>query len=310
MVAKLERIALREAFPSEVRGFSKWIKKNLDELNAATGLSLSNAEAEQAAGDFSVDLIAEDEEGNKIIIENQFGRSDHDHLGKVLTYLSAHEARAAVWIVERPRAEHVNAVAWLNQSSSADFYLVKIEAVRIGTSEVAPLLTMIVGPSAETKKIAQEKEKFQARHSERLQFWRGLLEMANKKTDIHAGRTANGSGWLGGPSGISGVRYTYVIYEHAARIELYIARGSGRGEENLKIFNALHQHKDEIERTFGEALDWQSLEGADACRIAITSNLSGYRDPDKWPQICEWMTDRMVAMHRALQPHIDALPRL
>ncbi len=307
MVAKLERVALREAFPSEVKNLSRWIQTNLDELNAATGLSLANASVEQPAGDFSVDLIAEDESGSKVIIENQFGKSDHDHLGKVLTYLTAHEAQAAVWIVERPRVEHVNAIAWLNQSSSADFYLVKLEAVKIGGSDTAPLLTMIVDPSAETKHIAEEKEKFQARHSERLQFWQGLLELANTKTDLHASRTPNSGGWIGGPSGISGIRYNYVVHEHAARIELYIARGAGRGEENLKIFNALLSKRDEIEREFGDKLDWQSLEHADACRIAITNELGGYRDPDKWPQLYEWMTDKMVAFHRAFQHHIEAL---
>jgi hypothetical protein len=170
MVDKLIRVALREAFPSEVKDLSRWVQSNLEELNAATGLSLTNASVEQPAGDFSVDLVAEDDTGAKVIIENQIGRSDHDHLGKVLTYLTAHEAQTAVWIVEKPRSEHVQAIAWLNQSSSADFYLVKVEAFKIGNSDVAPLLTLIVGPSPEDKNIAEEKETFQARHNERLQF--------------------------------------------------------------------------------------------------------------------------------------------
>jgi hypothetical protein len=134
MIAKLERVFLREAFPSEVNGLSKWIQNNIDELNAATNLELSNASLEHPAGDFSVDLVAEDDSGNKVIIENQLGKSDHDHLGKVLTYLTAYEAQTAIWIVEKPRVEHVNAIAWLNQSSSAQFYLVKVEAFKIGKS--------------------------------------------------------------------------------------------------------------------------------------------------------------------------------
>ena len=307
MIAKLERVQLREAFPREVRDLSKWVQANLDELNAATGLSLSSAETEQPAGDFSVDLIAEDENGDKIVIENQYGSSDHGHLGKVLTYLTAHEAKAAIWIVERPRVEHVNAVAWLNQSSSAEFYLLKIEAVKIGNSDVAPLFTMIVGPSAEAKRIAGEKEKFQARHSERLEFWRGLLEVANSKSDLHAGRSPTKDGSIGGPSGIPGIRYVYVIHEHAARIELYISLGSGRGDDNLKIFNTLFSKKGEIEAKFGNQLDWQSLEHADACRIAITAETGGYRDPDKWPQTYEWMTKNMAALYAAFQPHIESL---
>lgn len=276
-------------------------------MNAATGLSLANPSVEQPAGDFSVDLIAEDDAGEKVIIENQIGKSDHDHLGKVLTYLTAHEAQAAVWIVEKPRSEHVTAIAWLNQSSSADFYLVKIEAFKIGNSDVAPLLTLIVGPSPEAKTIAVEKENFQARHRERMQFWQGLLEAANKKTQLHAGRAPTRDTWLGGPSGVSGIHFNYIIRQHEARVEVWIGRGPGRAAENKEIFNKLFSKKDEIETAFGDKLDWEPLEERDGCRIVLTSELGGYRDPEKWPEIYEWMTDKMVALERAFRPRIEAL---
>lgn len=307
MVAKLERVALREAFPSEVKNLSRWVQTNIDELNAATNLSLSNANVERPAGDFSVDLIAEDDTGGKVIIENQLGKSDHDHLGKLLTYLTAHEAQIAVWIVEKPRVEHVNAIAWLNQSSSAEFYLVKIEAFKIGNSDPAPLLTLIVGPSPETKIIAEENEKFQARHSERVQFWKGLLEIASQKTPLHGGRSPTKANWIAGPSGISGISFNYVVLEHEARVEVWIARGSGKRAENKTIFRRLFEQREEIERTFGEKLDWQPLEGSDACRIQITTTTGGYRDPEMWATIYDWLTDRMVALERAFRPRIGAL---
>jgi Domain of unknown function (DUF4268) len=307
MVAKLERVALRLAFPSEVKDLSKWVQNNIEELNAATGLSLSNPEREQPAGDFSVDLVAEDDSGNKVIIENQLGKSDHDHLGKVLTYLTAHEAQTAIWIVEKPRVEHVNAFAWLNQSSSAEFYLVKIEAFRIGTSDPAALLTLIVGPSEETKIIAGQKDEFNLRHTERLKFWKGLLEVANKKTQLHAGRAPTKDNWLAGASGTAGISFTYAVRQHDARIEVVIARGPGRATENKEIFKKLLEKKDQIEQAYGEKLDWLLLEEKDACLIQATTNLGGYRDPDKWPAIFEWLTDKMVALEQAFRPHIKDL---
>ena len=307
MVAKLTRVQLREAFPSEVKDLSKWVQANLDELNAITGLSLGNASVEQPAGDFSVDLIAEDDSGDKVIIENQIGRSDHDHLGKVLTYLTAHEAQTAVWIVERPRSEHVQAIAWLNQSSSADFYLVKIEAFKIDNSDVAPLLTLIVGPSPEAKIIAEEKEKYQARHAERLQFWKGLLEVANKKTQIHSGRAPTRDSWLSGPSGVGGINFNYAVRQHDAGVEVGILRGPGRAAENKEIFNKLFGKKDEIQKAFGGDLDWRQMEEKDGCKIVATTDLGGYRDPEKWSEIYKWMTDKMVALEKAFRPHIEAL---
>ncbi len=110
-IGRLERVALREVWRHEAYDFTRWLQENIDVLNSALNLKLVNVEREQAAGAFSIDLVAEDEGGGKVIIENQLERSNHDHLGKVLTYLAAMGARAAVWIVAEPRSEHVAAVA-------------------------------------------------------------------------------------------------------------------------------------------------------------------------------------------------------
>ena len=158
MIQKISRILLRDAFKHEAYDFTKWLQDNLDVLNDCIDLTLSNADREAAAGDFSVDLVAEDELGNKVIIENQLEKSNHDHLGKLITYLVAMEARAAIWIVSEPRPEHVSAITWLNESSSASFYLLKLEAIKIGDSDPAPLLTLIVGPSDATKAVGKAKQ--------------------------------------------------------------------------------------------------------------------------------------------------------
>ena len=130
--------------------FTKWLKNNINELSDATGLSLSNVRREQAAGDFSVDLVAEDESGNLVVIENQLEQSDHKHLGQLITYLTEKDAKAAIWIVKEARPEHIKAIDWLNESPSASFYLIKIkDPDSIGNSSPKPLLTTIVDPSGE-----------------------------------------------------------------------------------------------------------------------------------------------------------------
>jgi hypothetical protein len=183
----------------------------------------------------------------------------------------------------------------------------ELSASTVGDSDIAPQLTLIVGPSPETKIIAEEKEKFQARHSERIQFWKGLLEVANRRTQLHAGRSPTKENWIAGPSGVSGINFNYVVLEHEARVEVWIARGPGRGGENKAIFQKLFDQKDDIERAFGDKLDWQRLEGKDACRIQTTTIIGGYRDPDKWPAIYHFLTDRMVGLERAFRPRIEAL---
>ena len=164
MIGKVDRVKLREVWKHEAKDFTKWLEENIDVLNDITNLNLVSPEREKSAGKFSVDLVAEDSDGATVVIENQLEKSDHDHLGKLITYLTSIEAKVAIWIVSDPRPEHIRAISWLNESSSAAFYLIKVEAIQIGKSEPAPLFTLIVGPSEESKDIGQTKKEISERH--------------------------------------------------------------------------------------------------------------------------------------------------
>jgi hypothetical protein len=248
-------------------------------------ISLENVERERAAGSFSVDLVAEDDAGNLVVIENQLEKSNHDHLGKLISYLAAMEAKAAIWIVSEPRPEHTRAIAWLNESS-ADFYLLKVEAIKIGDSPAAPLLTLILGPSEETRQVGATKKEFGERYELRLQWWTELLERAKAKTRLHASISPGSYSWVGTSAGKRGLNFNYSTRQHETMVELYVDRGKGAGEENLEILESLKAHKDEIEQKFGAPLSWQALEGKRACRIRAPVSKGGYRDPeDGWPVI-------------------------
>ena len=88
-IGKLKRVPLREVWKHEAKDFTQWLQENIDELNSALDLNLVNVDRERETGDFSIDLVAEDEGGGTVIIENQLEKSNHDHLGKLITYLRA-----------------------------------------------------------------------------------------------------------------------------------------------------------------------------------------------------------------------------
>lgn len=307
MVGKIQRVKLKEIWKHEAHDFTKWLQENIDVLNDVLDLSLSNPEKEKPAGNFYVDLVAEDEDGNPVIIENQLEKSDHEHLGKLLTYLVAIDAKAAIWIVSDPRPEHVAAISWLNESSSANFYLLKLEGIRIGDSEPAPLLTLIVGPSEESRIVGEKKKEMAERHYIRLEFWKKLLERAKKKTKLHEGISAQTSGWIGTGAGKSGLSYNYRIGQHEGRVEFYIDRGKDLEHENKAIFDQLASHKNEIEEAFGGPLEWERLESKRACKISKTIKIGGYRDKDKWPEIHDAMIDAMIRLENSLRPYINKL---
>ncbi|HBI23586.1 MAG TPA: hypothetical protein DDX84_05140 [Nitrospiraceae bacterium] len=132
MVGKLEPVELREIWKREAPDFTTWLFKNLDVLSEQIGLFLTAIETEKSVGPFNVDIFAEDTNGRPVIIENQLTRTDHDHLGKVLTYLSNLDAKIAIWISTDPRPEHVSAINYLNEVVPQDtkFYLIRVQAYK------------------------------------------------------------------------------------------------------------------------------------------------------------------------------------
>lgn len=307
MIEKLQRVPLREVWKHEAHDFTAWLQENIDVVNDALSFSLSSVEREQAAGDFSVDLVAEDESGNPVVIENQLEKSDHDHLGKLLTYLVALEAKTAIWVVSEPRPEHVGAITWLNETSSASFYLLKLEAIRIGNSPPAALLTLVVGPSEEGRRVGDVKKERAERYAVRQRFWTQLLEKAAQKTDIHANATPSERHYSTVSAGISGLYYGYNLsMKGSAWVELYINR-TGGAEENERIFDRLMTQREAIESAFGEPLDWQRNEGANPCRVQKHIAASDWEDEGRWGEIQDAMIDAMIRLDKAFGPHIAKL---
>lgn len=307
MIGKIEKVPLRDVWKHEAKDFTTWLQNNIDVLNSVLDFQISNPEREQSTGNFSVDLVAEDENGNPVIIENQLEKSNHDHLGKVITYLASIGAGKAIWIVSEPRQEHVKAISWLNESTAAEFYLFKIEGIKIGDSLPAPLLTLIVGPSEEVREAGETKKEYAVRHHLRKQFWNHLLSYAKTKTKLHSNISPGIYSWVGTGAGISGVGYNYVISKHNGKSELYIDKDKDSGKENKEIFDNLLFNKNKIEQEFGEELSWERLDNKRASRIAIHFEDIGYNDQDKWPILSAQMVDSMIRLEKVLSPYLSKI---
>jgi hypothetical protein len=306
-IGRLEPVPLRELWPNEARDFTTWVAENLDFLGEALETELSLVEQEATTGVFSADILAEDGNGNQVVIENQLERTDHDHLGKLITYLSNLDAKTAVWITAEPRPEHEQAIHWLNEVLPADmaFCLVKIEAYCIEGSSPAPLLTVVAGPSPEARQAGTQKKELAERHVLRLEFWSQLLERAKQKTPLHAHISPGKENWVGTSAGTSGLAFNYVIRMGDCRIELYI--DSGNAEENKSIFDTLYAQRKRIEEVFGRSLDWQRMDDRRGCRICYTMPGRGLRDGDQWPETQDQMIDAMIRLEQALKPEIQSL---
>lgn len=307
-IAELESVPLREHWKKEESDFSTWLEQNIDILSDALGLGLSVVQREKSAGAFQADLVAEDDVGQLVVIENQPERTDHDHLGKLLTYLTNLEAKIAIWISSDPRPEHVKAVGWLNEVTPSDtaFYLVQLPAYRIAGSDPAPLFTPIVGPSSEAKDVGASRKELGERHILRKESWGQLLAQAKDRgVKVHADCAPSTRIALGAGAGKTGLSFGYLVWDDRTGVELYI--DTGDRERNERIFDAFQSQKDAIEKAFGNPLARERLEGKRACRIRFTLMEGGLHDRDRWGAIADAMISAMDRLAKAFKPHIQAL---
>ena len=287
-IGRIETISLRRHFKSESGDFTPWLADNLEYVSEAIHLKLVNPSTEQTSENFRVDIQAELEDGSSVVIENQFGDSNHDHLGKIITYRTAFDAKVAIWIVERAKQEHVEAFNWLNETDNGcGFYLLELQLIRIGESPLGPLFTIKSAPSKEAREKGEIRRAETRRHEMRFKFWSELLKQfkADKAMPAFKNSSPTKDSFITSGTGIGGVQWTLWATKDYVRCELRIDKGKGAEEENLRILHKLMEHRDEIDSTYGPGLSWEELEGYRTTSIR-TEFPGGYNNPEEeWPSI-------------------------
>lgn len=300
-VGKLRRIPVRDVFSHEAYDFTTWMEQNPDALSGAIGIDLIDINREHGAGDFSVDLFAEDINGYRVIIENQLEATDHRHLGQVLTYLSVLDADIAIWITADARPEHVSAVSWLNENTTdADFYLVKVEGVRVDDSRAAPLFTRIVGPSEETQAAGQRKKELNEQERQRKQFYSELLQVSNKRTDRFSNISPTDRSYISASAG-QGVEYLYEAHAHVSRATLFLDFRETQAVNDAAL-DVLEEHRDEIDSAVDGQLEW--IRDDNRRRKITFEETSGYKDHAEWSRNHDQLSRIMMQLEKATQSYI------
>lgn len=293
-LGKLEKIEdLRSIWKHEAKDFTPWLAEedNLSMLSEAIGIDIVLEEQESNVGEFSVDIFASEEStGRKIIIENQLEDTNHDHLGKIITYASGKDAEVIIWIVKRARDEHKQAIEWLNNHTDdkCAFFLIEIELWRIGKSEPAVKFNIVERPNDWAKSM---KKSSSLTHGGalKLDFWQKFVEYNQTNNGIFAKSMPTSDAWIGKSlKGIPSTTVCLVITKESCRVEAYI--NSGSQEKNKSIFDTLYANKDIIEHNYGKPLTWQRLDEKVTCRIFEDRPLS-YLSEDDCPEIFKFFCD-------------------
>jgi hypothetical protein len=289
-LAKLKKVELREGWKHEANDFTKWLAEeaNLRLLSDEIGFDMKLLQTEAAVGDFHVDILAEEENtGRKIIIENQLEITNHDHLGKIITYASGYNAGVIVWVVKDVREEHRQAVDWLNEHTDEDteFYLLKIELWQIENSALAPKFEMVSKPNDWAKAVKESVGRGELTDTKikQLEFWNQLREYAKKSGSKIRFQKAYPQHWTNISIGSSEAHLAFTIRskEQLFGVELYIPN-------NKELYAELFKVKDRIERELAEQPEWMELPSKKASRIRVSLR-GDFDDETKWELYFNWL---------------------
>ena len=304
---------LSKAWPHEAKDFTPWLAKHISELGAALGLELELQEQEAPVGSFSLDLLARESVTDRtVIIENQLKPTDHDHLGKLLTYAGGYDANVVVWVAKNFRDEHREAIDWLNRHTNedAEFFGVAIELWKIDASRPAPHFNVVAAPNEwqrETKRSAQDAKKSE-RNLRYLAFFQILVDALRERGLTNAHK-ALAEGWFSFSSGVGWrVNYGAVFgHQNMARVEVYIRHTDQ--EWNKSLFDRLMEQKEAIEAELSESLEWQRLDDKTASRIAVLHQGSIEDDEETLDKLRNWMIGKLEDFKRVFGPRLDELAR-
>ena len=286
-LSKLKKIDLREEWKHEAADFTNWLAQdeNLQLLSEEIGIEMTLVQTEASVGKFSVDILAEeDNTGRKIVIENQLETTNHDHLGKLITYASGFDAEIIIWIVKDVRDEHKRAVDWLNEHTDdkINIFAIRMELWQIGNSPYAPKFHIVSKPNDWAKAISSD---LSDRRLMQLEFWTQFKEYASAHQSTLRLRKAYPQHWYDISIGNSKSHLCLIVDadNEQIRCEFYIP-------DSKSLFNALHEKKNVIESKLPYDLEWMELEGKKASRIRAVHTVDVANNAN-WNASFQWLMD-------------------
>jgi hypothetical protein len=300
----LRTVKIRDLWPHEEHDFTPWLCEHIETLSEVLGLDLELIGREVDVGGFFLDVLArETGSGRYVVIENQFGVSNHDHLGKLLTYAGGKQAGVLVWIAESIREEHRQALEWLNEHADEQTLVFGLEltAFQIDGSRPVFQFKPVVLPNNWAKESRSTRAVPEAEVSDtqlRYQsFFQVLLDELREQHGFTNARKGQAQSWYSFASRYRGVKYgAYFAKDRGLVAEIYL--DSGDKELNKKRFDQLELHKEELHEAFGAQLDWQRLDHRQASRICVRVVGNIADDDERLTELRQWLVEQLLKLQK------------
>lgn len=311
-LGRLKKVDVRDVWSKEADDFTPWlaIEENLALIGETIGLELELEAQEKNVGPFRADLLCKDTATDSwVLIENQLERTDHTHLGQLLTYAAGLNAVTIVWVAARFAEDHRAALDWLNEvtGSNINFFGLEIELWRIGESEVAPKFNIVSKPNDWTKSVGgagpvppvlTETKQLQR------EYWTALREYMIENGSSVKPTKPLPQHWMNFAIG----RANFQLQSYANTKEGRIALGLVMTGSDAKAhFHLLLQEREEIEEAFGESLEWRELPERIESRIELHDLASDPNNRDAWPEQHAWLSEKLETFDSVFRERVKQL---
>ena len=313
---RLTKLEPRDYWPNEASDFTPWLASpdNLQLLAEAIGVELEVETVEATVGPFAADIVCRElGDEHRVVIENQLDRTDHDHLGKLLTYAAGLEdIRKTVWIAPTIREEHRAALDWLNSvtGEGVDFFGVELQVWRIGDSPPAPRFLVVAKPNdwVETVRETNRSARLSAGQKLQLEYWTAFRSHLEERGSAIRPQQPRPQHWTNVAIGRTGVHLAAiaVVWDTGQegpvrglnRVELVLD-----GDDSKELFARLLAQRDAIEASLDEPLTWHDPENAKMCRV-FTRRPVDVENRDDWPSQFDWLAEGLRRFDRVFRDRV------
>lgn len=301
----IEKVEIRDEWKHEANDFTPWLAtdESIRILSEAIGIDIEVQGTEVPIGSFIADIVGKTEDGRKIIIENQLAKTDHKHLGQIITYASGIDAKIIIWLCQEVTEEHRRAIDWLNDYTTSEIavFACEIQLWKIDDSRRALKFEVVSSPNDWSKTIkTQPNEIISPTKQLQLDFWNGFKEyMTDQETDLRM-RTPKPQHWFTIPLGTSCFTLSLTANTQLNRIGCEVYLGGKRANQ---IFPLLLNIKEDIEVELGP-LEWMALPDKTACRIIVYED-GDIKDKAQWPDLFQWLGERAQVFKETFLPKVS-----